>query len=308
MSTAGKITILKSSVKNTDSDSEDSNMSIPCIVAAFESVEEVKSALRKELVPLPKEITEVLEESKKLFEKNGNVDPFLATNIEDYETISDEKQMKPITAAVELVNENIIVEKPNVETNLPLPNKPKSEGFPFAANDTLNIDYTSYNTDWMNAIVGSYEKVKVQTSTDSYGRNFYLFDDGTNVSLLIMVFDTPAGRMLCINDTILPLVEFLSINHVQYEVKPKEDTKPITELRRSYGPVNNTSVICKTVNCDKWFTIPNTTVNHIMTALLFLTKQEKVAKLPEGAGFCNDTSAAQQAHPGILRRFLSYIW
>ena len=169
---------------------------------------------------------------------------------------------------------------------------------PTGANETTYVATddnagTSYQSDLMKASVSRYDSIKVQRSVDKYGRHFFMFDDGKSVNLLIMIFTTAVGEMLCINDTIMPLQEFLSITHA----------RPAPKSAQLQGNTGG-DVLCKISDSDEWFIIQNTTVNQVMTALLYLTNEQTEPQEQQ-------EQQQQQQYgewPGVIRMLWRLLW
>ena len=303
----------------TDADSEETGSTGSTDSGGSQTEEELeaeKEALRAELVPLTPEDQAKVDEVKA---QEANAPPPTSANEAAYE-LADDSLAKDVKEFIKRADNEIHADFPCL-TKFPVDAEntvrmlkisaddfKTKDGMPHAANDSFGEDYESYHSDWMKASVSRYDSIKVQKSVDKYGRRFYMFDDGTNVNLLIMVFRTPAGEMLCINDTILPLKEFLSITHAHPAKKPElKGEQPNLEIRRAFAPINDGDVLCKVGDSDEWFTIQNSTVNQIMTALLFLSKEkeEPANEVIPATAILKNTSSAW---PGLIRILWRLLW
>lgn len=125
----------------------------------------------------------------------------------------------------------------------------------------LDIDINlNMNADMMDQNVQLYD-VEAAHTCDRHGRHFWSFDDRRRMPLLVIVFRTKTGNLLCLaNDVLMSLEDFLYITHAQ--VAPAQ--------RREFGAppgLPSTDQLHCTTSKGEKFTIPHASVAQLMMAL-----------------------------------------
>ena len=190
------------------------------------------------------------------------------------------------------------------------------------AEENASSQFASFNPNQIENTIKQYNEIKVTYGKDALGRNFYYFDDAGFKPLVLVLFDTPSDTLLTVNESVMPLSEFMSITHVKQENELESSEKPPSNIREinagwkagSYG-----TVVCTTSD-ETSIVIPNTNVKLIMMALAILSeKYDDVTDSDEESDYqsdeesdeeCADQSDEVQApeHIGIIRRILRWLW
>jgi hypothetical protein len=115
----------------------------------------------------------------------------------------------------------------------------------------------------------------------SKDRTFYTFDNFRIPPLIAIVFNSPTMRLVCLNNVVLPLRQFLQITNIKNVDKnvDKQDKVAIQNHQlRSLPSVDGGDVFCESTDENKKkvkFTIPNTCVQVIIQAILTLAEKKK---------------------------------
>jgi hypothetical protein len=127
--------------------------------------------------------------------------------------------------------------------------------------------FATFQSTWVDQVVSSHTP-KVQEKTDSYGRRFFLFDNGVYNSFTAIVFEVQGRQMLSLGGTILPLDEFFSL--VSCEFKGESRMKLCGELR----PGNEVGKVPEHVECvfpNRSLRISKMTAEMVMAVLTHLS-------------------------------------
>ena len=141
--------------------------------------------------------------------------------------------------------------------------------------------------------------IDVEGRMDRHGRIFFQFDDRRQMPLLVVLFQSAAGRWLTtVNDVLMPLDTFHSIVYAHAVVKSGNGNG-------GGGPAllpSAQSLVCKTV-AGAEFVIPHATVPQLMRALTVVNTPQAPGPAPQPAAQqpgpaphpspSRDTSAAQ---------------
>lgn len=162
-------------------------------------------------------------------------------------------------------------------------------------------------------LLGSFENDVLKNCIDAYtishkvrkdaNRTYHVFDNGRGTPLVAVVFDIPTGRLVSLNQTVMPLNLFLSVDTFRNWTA---ESSRATELRSmvgrpdlnsrldfnppiDHGTLHNVrvgqSVTCETRVDDDGkkhnFSIPNTTAVVVMKAIETIAAAEKEEKEKE---------------------------
>ena len=182
-------------------------------------------------------------------------------------------------------------------------------------------NYSAFNSNPVENTVKQFNNIKVTRSEDELGRDFYFFDDFGARPMVIVVFETPSGDLISVNDIVLPLDEFLDISHIKQaslNVPVKSEGGDLREIMSDsgrYGTVN-----CKTCD-DKVFTVPNTNVKLVMMALSILSDEyhDRYSETSEDDEYeseedeCDEEEhepvvKQQTEHVGLIRSLVRWLW
>lgn len=161
----------------------------------------------------------------------------------------------------------------------PIQIKPFQEPFNVtAANDNWNNNaFANYESDWLTSIVKTHN-CEVKTQTDSEGKTYYLFDNGLNRILVVIVFDTLNERMVKINDVIIPLKKFLNLKQCTGIASSAGDEAVAfepRELRSAPAPLVFGSVHCVFGDRSE-LVITNVTVDELMMVVSYLSRRSGI--------------------------------
>lgn len=145
--------------------------------------------------------------------------------------------------------------------------------------------HATYDSNSIANIIKKYNNITVKRNVDELGRTFYHFDDHGFNSMVVIIFTTPAGELISINDVVMPLEKLLNTAYInQFDKNEKSVSK--TGLREvasdpkysEYG-----TVYCRTGN-DQDILIKNTNVKNMMMLIsILLAEKEKVNQSPKSA-------------------------
>lgn len=187
--------------------------------------------------------------------------------------------------------------------------------------DGSTANYSAFNSNQVENTVKQYNNIKVTHSVDARNRDFYFFDDFGMKPMTIVVFETPSGDLLSVNDIVLPLDEFLDISHIkQANVSAKSESADLREIMTDSGRYG--TVLCKTHD-DKEFTIPNSNVKLVMMAISILSEDYGNYSSDSSDSTCEEEYESdeeeteedekkpiqnQDEHVGLIRRLVRWLW
>lgn len=143
------------------------------------------------------------------------------------------------------------------------------------------VKHASYESNSIANIVKFYNNIKVGRKVDELGRTFYNFDDHGYKSMNVIVFTTPAGELVCINDSVMPLEKLLKTTHITQKNK-NESAVSKAGLREVAGDPKHSeygTVICKTKTGHS-FTVENTSVKNMMMVISILSVEKAKGAVP----------------------------
>lgn len=158
---------------------------------------------------------------------------------------------------------------------------------------------------WTDPVVDStarYSRIRVLVHNEEgsgFARRFFVFDDDFAPRLVIVVFETRAGTMASVNESVMSLDSFLTVTSVTASAaaQTKPEAPPNLQLRLS-PVVGAAPVVCRTREGER-FEIANTTVPAIMMALARLS-----AEYPEARTQTARTQAQEAAVAALVEAFV----
>jgi hypothetical protein len=147
----------------------------------------------------------------------------------------------------------------------------------FEAKPTDVANHATYDSISVKNIVKRYNNVKVTRTFDELNRIFYHFDDHGFKTMIVIIFTTPAGKLVCINDTVMPLDNLLKINHITLKNKNEPTVAKISlrEVAYDYSNSEYGTVICKN-KFGNTFAIENTNVKNMMMVISILSAEKDI--------------------------------
>ncbi len=83
------------------------------------------------------------------------------------------------------------------------------------ANDIIS-ECASYENDGLKESSTPYTAIKYTSTTDSYGRTIYRFEDKRTTPLVLVIFENAYKKLISVNGNVLPLKTFLTIEQMEY--------------------------------------------------------------------------------------------
>ena len=117
--------------------------------------------------------------------------------------------------------------------------------------------------------IEKYGNFKIKKTEDEYNRTMYMIhnNDPTD-QLMIVVFSLRGTLMVSVNDNVMPLDELMAVSHMRAKLSLND--MHLLQTAESYP------VLCETKE-HKSFEIANTTIAHLMMALVLLDKDYSAA-------------------------------
>jgi hypothetical protein len=182
--------------------------------------------------------------------------------------------------------------------------------------DGSTANYSAFNSNPVENAVKQFNNIKVTHSVDELSRDFYYFDDFGMKPMVIVVFETPNGDLISVNDIVMPLEEFLDVSHIKQAsvtAPAKSEGGDLREIMCDsgrYGTVN-----CKT-NDAKEFTVPNSNVKLVMMALSILSEEYHDDRYSESSDDTDEYESEEEEEPavkqeeqlGLIRRLVRWLW
>lgn len=141
---------------------------------------------------------------------------------------------------------------------------------PFCLKDPAEVyksSFAGFKKDTLNEHTTRYDSIEVKRGIDKHGRQYYVFDD-KDQPLYVVVFKIKDAQLICLNDTIMPLDDFLSIAYCNTSSEITHSMIPSYDLRKVPG-ISSDAIDCVTVS-GRSFRIPNATIPTVMMALTIL--------------------------------------
>lgn len=91
--------------------------------------------------------------------------------------------------------------------------KPVAEA---SASNEIFSECASYENDGLKHSSAPYTSITYTSSTDEYGRTMYRFENKTSTPLVIVIFQNANKKLVSVNERVLPLKTFLTLDHMEY--------------------------------------------------------------------------------------------
>jgi hypothetical protein len=149
--------------------------------------------------------------------------------------------------------------------------------------DLDNLSNNTYENDPLKESSETYVDIKCLSTVDKQGRTIYRFDEKsqTKQPLVIVIFNNSQKKLVSVNQQVLPLKSFLSIEEMhEYEDEINSSLKlkhngirEIINEVRSVPLVNTGDVKAYSSENGKTYVFKNTTIPLVMMAISILTEK-----------------------------------
>jgi hypothetical protein len=136
--------------------------------------------------------------------------------------------------------------------------------------------FGDYSSDVFEEIV-QYKNIRMDKSTDTYGRQFFRFFDEKATSLILVVFKHNHRRLVSVNNRVMPMDDFLNIVDMESLAIEKPEVSSL-DIRQGL-PTVNSNIVVRLLN-KKEYIIKNTSVPLLMMAMTQISELFSSANVP----------------------------